>query len=547
MSNLVLGIRNQAALYLVDTWDFAKRHPFFSLGTFGIAPLVYSSLHYLIQLAQTVNSIARRLIGIQAEPIKALESNKEAGPSNANKTDKKKWNFPFNFPTGQRLRILKALYKSPTFHDYKIKLPSNHICHDISDVMNVSKRPANLWLKSLFTGSSIDVVPPNREGNLFAYNCPHQTVVDFIEKNIRTNPNKTFKVTAKGVAGHIGGHNIADLSEIYGPSTYEMSYQEVLDIIDSQTIYLSSLLPKPFYLGLKEAMRKDGIVLLPNIILGDAQSLHVYLFLKEVAKDPQKYGFKDANHFAVFKELSLYQIGSMVVKTQKFHVISDGDGKIRERKAGTKDDTWLIDACGLRDFFYRKNLTPSAKKQIMLETFKAVLREANSGFILIPAIGMGVWKGDPEIYWQALIEAIATTETDIEKIFVNPVHGKTLSGTYTGCGGEEFQKMLEARIGVANGEEKVRLAKVYNLINKGKKDIVQLAHELKMEFPSKKISLVNASDPDVTIGFHLGEYTNNLTNSHPPTTEEHDAAIGTNALCFEGITQVLKYSDTRVR
>lgn len=543
MSSLALSVRNQAISSILDTWSFAKNHPYLSVITLGIAPVLYSCAQRFIELASAVDNLSRKIIGITPGPIKHLDAKKEAVQS---KTDKKTWSFPFALPTGLNLRIQRALYRSPAFQGYKIKLPEGHICHDISDVLNVSLRPANLWLRSLFNGSSIDVIPPNIEGKLFAYNCPQKKVADFIDQNIRSNPNKNFAMSAKGVPGHVGSNHMEDLSEIYGSATYEMSYKEVTDIIDSQTVFLSSLLPKTFYLGLKEAMLKDGIVILPDIRLDEVQSLHTYLFLKEVAKDPLKFGFKDSNHFATFKELSLYQIGSMVVKSQNFHVISDGNGKIRERKANTKDEICLIDACGLRDFHYRKNLTSSAKTQIMLETFKAALRAASSGMLLIPAIGMGVWKGDPEIYWFALLEAIATTNTDVEKIFVNPAHGKTLYGKHTGLTGEEFQKMLDDRFASSTLEEQERLKKVYNLLN-AKKDVVQLAHELKTEFPNKKISLINASDPDVTLGFHVGEYTNNLTNNHPPTTEEHYAAIGTNSLCFEGITRVCKHSDTRVR
>ncbi len=46
----------------------------------------------------------------------------------------------------------------------------------------------------------------------------------------------------------------------------------------------------------------------------------------------------------------------------------------------------------------------------------------------------------------------------------------------------------------------------------------------------------NASDPDVTLGNHVGEYVNNL--DHPPTTEENYTALGTNGLCFEYLSSV---------
>ena len=67
--------------------------------------------------------------------------------------------------------------------------------------------------------------------------------------------------------------------------------------------------------------------------------------------------------------------------------------------------------------------------------------------------------------------------------------------------------------------------------------MLQLAHNLKQVNPNTIVSVVNASDPDVTLGNHVGEYTNN--QPHPAaTTEENYTAIGTNGLCFGVITGV---------
>jgi hypothetical protein len=57
-----------------------------------------------------------------------------------------------------------------------------------------------------------------------------------------------------------------------------------------------------------------------------------------------------------------------------------------------------------------------------------------------------------------------------------------------------------------------------------------------VHYPDRVVSLLNASDPDVTLGFHVGEYVNNFP--HCSTTEENYTAIGTNGLCFEDISGV---------
>ncbi|MGE0199045.1 MAG: hypothetical protein AB7S94_09860, partial [Simkaniaceae bacterium] len=59
-------------------------------------------------------------------------------------------------------------------------------------------------------------------------------------------------------------------------------------------------------------------------------------------------------------------------------------------------------------------------------------------------------------------------------------------------------------------------------------------------FPDRVVALQNASDPDVTLGYHVGEYVNNL--SHPSTTEENYSAIWSNCLNFERHTGVLNNS-----
>ena len=77
--------------------------------------------------------------------------------------------------------------------------------------------------------------------------------------------------------------------------------------------------------------------------------------------------------------------------------------------------------------------------------------------------------------------------------------------------------------------------RVMNLYSHNK-DVLHLARMLKKAYPEKVVSIFNASDPDVTLGYHVGEYVNNCP--HTMTTEENYTAICTNGLCFEGITRV---------
>jgi hypothetical protein len=172
----------------------------------------------------------------------------------------------------------------------------------------------------------------------------------------------------------------------------------------------------------------------------------------------------------------------------------------------------------------------------MTENFKTDLIAAENGVAIFPAVGMGIWGGDPDLYWRAFLDAVISQE-NLDVICVNPGHQMTRTGKYTGCRGEEFQTILdEYKTCYANDPKaRIRLEKILNLYE-SQKDIVQLAHQLKLAYPEKIISLFNASDPDVSLGYHVGEYVNNWP--HTITTEENYTAMGSNGLCFEGITDV---------
>jgi hypothetical protein len=110
----------------------------------------------------------------------------------------------------------------------------------------------------------------------------------------------------------------------------------------------------------------------------------------------------------------------------------------------------------------------------------------------------------------------------------------TTDGPYRGYRGEEFAQILDEY--QIRYPRNLNLRKIANLFDQ-KTDLLLLARNLKKACPERIVSLFNASDPDVTLGSHVGEYVNNI--GHSPTTEENFAAAGTSGLGFEDITGVL--------
>jgi len=177
----------------------------------------------------------------------------------------------------------------------------------------------------------------------------------------------------------------------------------------------------------------------------------------------------------------------------------------------------------------------------MTDTFKTAMIATGDGFLVFPAVGMGVCKGDPSVYWYAFLDAVIDCGSNVKQIFVNPGHAPTPYGRFEGCTGNEFKLILEEFL---NNKKDTKgydnLKKVYDLFEQ-KTDVVQLSYNLKKSFSNDKVYLYNASDPDVTLGNHVGEYTNNCP--HTSTTEENYTAMGTNGLCFETITKVFEGKD----
>ncbi len=462
--------------------------------------------------------------------------------------------------------------RTPKFNDYKIDLPKDKpISENLKDLVltGLSIRPSNLFFQSMLgtlTGGKPVTTMPGESPKLFAFEIDHAAIADHIQKKSKTN--EVVKFSALGVKAQALTKD-ADLQEIeledvLGKNEYQISYKEVQETLDSQKIYVSSLLPLEFYRGFKAAMQKDEVVELRfirnrngtiesarpaklNDLLTESKgNVEVARYLNAVKNQPLKFGFKSINDFNQLLALTTYQIGSMVVKSEDFHVFVDGDGKIIKRNVGDQDAIRLLNACGIRP---EGGLPPSplnVDQKIMKETFKTALAAAGSGMVVMPAVGMGVWGGNPEIYWTAFLEAVIESKISFDAIFINPNHAPSKWPNYKGKMGEEFDLFFQKYVdnyalkSGSNPETIEKLKAVYNLRER-KTDLVQLARELKKSYPSKVISLFNASDPDVTLGNHVGEYTNNMP--HTTTTEENFTAMGSNGICFETITQVHKHLD----
>lgn len=320
--------------------------------------------------------------------------------------------------------IHAVLEGTPKFSGYQISLPDSHPNKGIV-LTGVSLRPSNFFLRTLFNDIAITTLPGP---SLFAFRKPHDQLRTYLKKLITNSPKGVVSFSAKNQFGAVkesslGGvpKTVFDLSEIYGDKVYEISYREIHEILNSQRIYTSPLMPVQFYLGLKRAMKADKIVELPvdektrmaylldqmTVLKGSEGQLkfpNIASFLAEVEGAPKKFGFKiqikmndnvrseASKEFDLLKKMSLYQLGSMVVKSEDYHVFVDGGCKIRPRKAGTKDVLRLINMCGIRDL---NAVTPNQamNQQIMIGAYRAALAACESGFIVLPAVGLGVWGG----------------------------------------------------------------------------------------------------------------------------------------------------------
>ena len=434
--------------------------------------------------------------------------------------------------------IQAVLNRTPAFAGYRI---GQGTAHPGTNLTAATVRPSNLFFHSLL-GEGATTMPGS--GQLFAFTGSHDAIRAQITQ---ANPADVVSFTARGSSGGIRHRQalsytvVPDLAALYGPATYRLSYGELQAMLQSQKIYTSPLLPLPFYAALKLAMQQDGIATLPGNDAEPMKVMHMttpycHALIANVRAHFATYGFTSLQECDTLLNLTLYQVGSLVVKSEDFYIFMDANGRIRERNPGAQDAVRLINACGIRGI----HATPSSMNQeIMTQAFRTALVAAERDFVVFPAVGMGVWGGDPNLYWRAFLDAVVASGSNMEKIFVNPNHQVSPTGRYAGQRGGEFQLILDEYLvrerNAGNTAAIANLEKIVNLFA-SRTDVVHLSQELKVAFPSKVVSLFNASDPDVTLGNLVGEYVNNL--DHPTTTEENYTALGSNGLCFETITGV---------
>ncbi|MEI8328529.1 MAG: hypothetical protein WCG14_00790, partial [Chlamydiia bacterium] len=270
-------------------------------------------------------------------------------------------------------------------------------------VSGLSIRPANL----LFSSLGVQTTMPG-SCSLFSFIDPAR-----VRRKIQSaHPDSVVEVSAvakkcsqKGSHGEVLREN-APLESLFGTNTYRISYQELQDTLGSQKVYCSAMLPKEIYQGLKQALLEDHVVTLPG---GDSapcrlRDLPGPACQAFIASLPQSSCFIPVlTHLPGFLDLSIYQLGAMVVKTEDYYLLTDSNGQLFPRRVGDQDVIRLINACGIRGI----SATPGdINTQIMQSTFEAALYAANRGFVVFPAVGMGVWRGGPEVYWHAFLAAV---------------------------------------------------------------------------------------------------------------------------------------------
>lgn len=420
-------------------------------------------------------------------------------------------------------RIQNVIRKTPPFQGYVIPGTA-------TKVTSVAKRPANFFFDALL-GRNTTTLPGS--GELFRINSPWEA---------------SWKICNLGDSAEIAfSANDPAGPSVFGDKTYRLSGREIKKLLQSQKIYVSPLIPKNFCLGLKNALHADNIKLLPSsdyrpTLMSENISPTVNAFLREVERNPSNYGFVNNGvmlTFAEIKNLTLYQVGAMIVKSEDYYCFVDSNYRIEERRPDQKDDILLLNLCGIRGFHKSVNVSGNHNheidRKIMRHTFETAIKAAGkNAHIVFPAVGMGVWGGSPDVYWRALLDAIVSQGDSVRYVYINPGHQRTPGTRFDGSVGEEFASILKEY--QSKFPNNPNLNKIVNLFHR-KTDLLVFAKELKKVLPDEPVALVNASDPDVTLGPDVvGEYVNNL--NHAPTTEENYTALGSNGLCFESLSGV---------
>lgn len=335
--------------------------------------------------------------------------------------------------------VKEAVKATPKFESYTFK--GNSTVH-LSDI---DKRPANLLFDAIFgkdpttqPGTQLFAFPSATKARQHIMGLSNDTVLSISAKN------KTTQLYRRGSDHRLISMGQRDLTTYLGNNTFEISAEELKNLLNSQKVYVSSLIPKEFYLGLKAALFSDGVVTLPaderrvptldEILHNDYpeptmwqrwvsgfhsndnnRSLYfAKVHLQKVQASPASYGFKDDGRMLSFeelKQLTLYQVGAMIVKSEDYYPLVEEGYRLAPRKVGDKNAITLISASGIRGFFKTNQIAGNENheidRKIMTATFKTALQSIGKGGIAIfPAVGMGIWGGDPDIYWRAFFDAV---------------------------------------------------------------------------------------------------------------------------------------------
>jgi hypothetical protein len=408
-----------------------------------------------------------------------------------------------------------SIEQSAVFNQYKVKFMLDGVPKEVP-VTYFLKRPANFF----FADMGLRVTPPSRTPELFAITDIDTSELKLLRKNTVSAKASAwdftqFCVPYKNMFNKTGCNmvNVAE-RDVYGPGEFKLSCEEIMDIINDQNIYLCPSLSYDDYINLK-------------VLLKD------YITIYEDKNSPIS-GYK----LNIGVQLQPYDFGTMVVKKDNFWVFVDDDGHIMNRDPGSKDCLKLISACGIRSFARSFGDGSGFQKicNLMYDTFQTIFKACGKDSVLVmSAIGMGVWKGRGVCYWRSFLHAVMRAKIIPKAILINPAHQphfhddvfKDLQYTApkTPENGEEFKEYLELfwdRIRNPN-LKRIRIMD---------KDIVSVARNLRSSLDQTiDVCILNASDPDVTLGNHVGEYVNNVP--HTSTTEENFAAIGTSGLCWE--------------
>lgn len=448
------------------------------------------------------------------------------------------------------LKAKETILSTPQFRGYRYQTPGQPA------VLMFNERPVNFLVKALL-GFDPETKPGS--GEPFAFHKP-SSVKSAIKWGLWwDNPIEVSAIGALAVLFKEGSSPLQPLGEksmdaYLGRKVFRISHRELKSTLESQKILISPLIPRAFYLGLKEAFYIDKVTYLPRkrsdtftlseLTRENHRFPNLKRYLRTVEQNPRHYGFTGEREQLSFKrvwDLTLYQIGAMVVKTEEWRCLVDENFLIEEREVGRKDGLLLLNLSGIRDLPRFEGKYKPFHQKVMEHTFRCgIIAAGKEAHFVVPAVGMGIGGGDPGVYWRAFLDAVVSSGSDLSGIYVNPTHQKTKAGPFSGYQGEEFASLLEEYKRAHPKSE--GLKRIVNLYER-QTDLLFLAKNLKKRFPDQTVALINPSDPDATLGNIVGEQINEIRSNG--TTEENFTALGTNGLCFEKITGI--FSDVARR